>query len=149
MRRARGEAASLALALSLPAAAFCILPYSLPKASPDGAEGRQGAFAAFVTLSPEEEATAMRRAKPAARTSEAENASMRAIGLILGELPDDLPAPVLVAPPTAPAPRLPGPSARPGPFLPSLAAPPPQAIPADAAEPAPVGFSRQDLLEID
>lgn len=148
MRSARGEAVSLALALSLPVAAFCLLPYSLPKGA-DAPARRGGGFAAFVSLTPEEEAQALRRAKPSARTAEAANASRRAMDLILGELPDDAPAPLLASPPAARPPRLPGVVAAPGPFLPSQAAPPPATIPADAPEPPRPAFSRQDLLRLD
>lgn len=148
MRSVRGEAVSLSLALALPVAAFCILPWSLPKGA-DAPAAADGGFAAFVVLTPEEEAQALRMAKPSARTAGSANASMRAMDLILGELPGDAPAPLLAAPPPPAPPRLPGVAAAPGPFLPSQAAPPPQAIPADAAKPAQPGFSREDLLRID
>ena len=146
MRSVRGEAVSLSLALSLPVAAFCIMPYSMTRAAKAPAAG--SGFAAFVTLTPKEEALVMRMAKPSARADESEDASRRAMNLILGELPVDDPAPLLATPPPARPPRLPDVTVAPGPFLPSQAAPPLRTMPADDAKPAQPGFSRDDLLKI-
>lgn len=148
MRSARSEALSLGAALALPAAVFLSFPYSAFQSVPAPAASARPPFAAFVTLTPEQEARAMQRAKSSARR-DAANAAIRTSDLILRELPDDAPAPVVRI---SARPRPPEPARvawRSSPYLPSQAAPPAAEIaPEKDAEPTPA-FPKAALLDFD
>ena len=151
MRSTRSECLSLVTALALPAAVFLVFPYSaLLRFVPVPAPTECPPFAAFATLTPEQEARAMQRAKTSVRRETA-NAAIRPSDLILRELPDDAPAPIVRI-----SSRLRPPAAarvawRPPPYLPSQAAPPPPAIVSekDAAAPPPAVFPKESLLKMD
>lgn len=149
MKSVRSECLSLAVALTLPAAVLLTLPYADLLGRPPAADVPASApFAAFVTLTDEQEAQAMRRAKFAG-SGEASGARVRPVDLILSRLPDDPPASVVrladrVRPPEPPRRAL-----RRTPFLPSRAAPPPARIAPDPLPARPLGFSKEDLLQID
>lgn len=148
MKRARNEFLSLLVALSLPVAVFCVLPYSTLWFAARESPMAPSPFAAFVSLTPEEEAQAMRRAKSAG-AGEASGLSIRPSDLVMRVLSDDLPAPVVRLPDRA---RPPAPGRvrfRPPPYLPTRAAPAPTGIPAEKDVPPAVGFSKEDLLKAD
>lgn len=148
MKSARRELLSLLTALSLPVAVSLVLPYSELWFMADDAPPPAAPFAAFVALTPEQEAQAMRRAKSGGQ-GEAAGLAFRPADLILSALPDDAPAPIVRlsdrARPPAPA-RI---GFRPTPYLPTCAAPAPAVLPAERdAEPAD-GFTREELLRLD
>lgn len=151
MRSARSECLSLVTALALPVAVFLSFPYSAflwPVPVPFPAE--RPPFAALVILTPEQEARAMQRAKTSGR-HETANAAIRPSDLILRELPDDAPMPVVRI-----SSRLRPPAAvriawRPPPYLPTQAAPPPAVIAPekDTAGTTPAAFPKESLLRTD
>lgn len=149
MKSVRSECLSLAVALALPAAALLALPYAdILGRTPAADVPAAAPFAAFVTLTDEQEAQAMQRAKFAG-PGEASGARVRPVDLILSRLPDDPPASVVrladrVRPPESPRRAL-----RRTPYLPSRAAPPPAQIAPDPSPERPLGFSKEDLLQID
>ena len=148
MKGVRREFLSLLTALSLPMAVFLVLPYSslwfVPAETPDAS----APFAAFVDLTPEQEAQAMRRAKSGGQ-GETTGFAFRPADLILSALPDDAPPPIVRLPDRArpPAPERVG--FRPTPYLPSRAAPAPATIPSEQDAPTPFGFAREELLRLD
>ena len=150
MRRVRSEMLSLLAALALPVSVFCCLPYSalrhMPQSLPSPGAARP--FAAFVSLTPDEEAQAMRRAKSTG-SGEPTDAAIRPDDLVLRELPDDPPTPLvrLSDRTRPPAPRRM--DWRPPPYLPTCAAPPPTVIPTEQDEAPPFGFSTAELLKRD
>ena len=147
MRRMRSEIPSLAAVLALPAVAILAFPWQALTFRPQTSADAKPAFAAFVTLTPEQEAQAMRRAKTT--PTEAAGVAMPRVDLILGELPDDPPRPVARIEDRARPPAPPRRAWTPGAWLPSLAAPPPAQIPADDASEPKLPFSREELLRLD
>lgn len=148
MRSARSEALSLGVALALPVAVFLAFPYSALRFVPMPTAAERPPFAAFVTLTPEQEARAMQRAKTAGR-SDPSGVAIRPSDLILRTLPDDAPAPVVRISDRArpPAPKRIG--WRPSPYLPTCAAPAPAVLPSEQDEAPPFGFSKEQLLKLD
>ena len=146
MRSARSEALSLSLALALPVAVLCVLPYSALRFRAREAAARPAPFAAFVALDAEQEAHAMRRAKSAWK-SDGEGAAIHPSDLIFERLPDDAPTPLVgIGERARPTPLAREPL-RPTPYLPTRAAPAPAAIPAEP-EPATPPFPRDELLKL-
>ena len=147
MKDVRREFLSLLTALSLPIAVFLVLPYSSLWFAPADAPDAPAPFAAFVGLTPEQEAQAMRRAKSGGQ-GESAGLAFRPADLILSALPDDAPPPIVRlsdrARPPAPA-RV---GFRPTPYLPTCAAPAPAVIPAEGDAP-PGGFTKEELLKLD
>ena len=74
MKSVRSEMVALAIALALPASVALVLPYSAIWRAPAEPVRDAPPFAAFVTLTADEEAQAMRRAKSAGRSGEAADA---------------------------------------------------------------------------
>ena len=145
MKSVRGEAVSWSLALALPVAVLCVLPYSALRFRAREAPPRPAPFAAFVAIDAEQEAHAMRRAKSAWK-SDGENAEIRPSDLIFETLPDDAPTPLArIEERARPAPPHLVPL-RPAPYLPTRAAPAPATIPAEP-DPPDLPFSRADLLK--
>ena len=148
MKGARREILSLLTALALPAAVFLVLPYSDIRFAANEASAPSAPFAAFVALTPEQEAQAMRRAKSGA-SAESGDAAFRPADLILNALPDDAPPPIVLLSDRA---RPPAPGRvgwTPPPYLPSRAAPAPATIPSEKGEAETSGFTREELLRLD
>lgn len=145
MRSLRSEATTLALALAVPVAVFCMLPYPELCFRARGAAERPEAFAAFVALDAEQEAQAMRRAKSAWRNA-GDDMTIHPSDLIFETLPDDAPAPLVRIEDRARPAALANVPFRPSPYLPTCAAPPPAAIPVEREPPA-LPFSREELLK--
>ena len=148
MTGVRREFLSLLTALALPAAVFLSLPYSAVWFHGAEAPAPSAPFAAFVVLTPEQEAQAMRRAKSAV-SGEASAAAFRPADLILNALPDDAPPPIVRLSDRA---RPPAPGRvgwTPPPYLPSRAAPAPATIPSEKGEAETSGFTREELLRLD
>ena len=148
MKGARREILSLLTALALPAAVFLVLPYSDIRFAANEASAPSAPFAAFVALTPEQEAQAMRRAKFGA-SAESGDAAFRPADLILNALPDDAPPPIVRLADRARPPASQRVGWTPPPYLPSRAAPAPATIPAEQDTPAPFGFTREELLRLD
>ena len=146
MRRVRHELPSLLAVLLLPAVALCAFPWSALTFRPRASAAAAPAFAAFVTLTPEQEAQAMRRAKTA--STERADVAVPHADLILDELPDDVPQPVARLEDRARPPEPERPTWRPGAWQPSLAAPPPETIPADDEAAPELAFPRASLLRL-
>ena len=151
MRRVRSEMLSLLPARALPVAVFCSLPYSALRRTPhplpsQGVVARP--FAAFVSLTPDEEAQVMRRAKSTG-SGEPTDAAIRPDDLVLRELPDDPPTPLVRLSDRTRPPELRRMDWRPPPYLPTCAAPPPAVIPTEQDEAPPFGFSKEELLKLD
>ena len=152
MRGFRGDFLSAAIVLATVGALAAAFPFDAMSFRPRPSEGTRGAFAAFVSLTPAEEAAAMKAAKSAWNAESGGVRHLRA-ELFSNELPEAESEPALglldrLARQT-PEPIPPGLS----PYLPSQAAPPAKAIPAEKAadeggEAAPA-FSREELLRID
>ena len=143
---------SAAIVLATVGAVAVSFPFDAISFRPRPSKESRAAFAAFVSLTPAEEAAAMKAAKSAWN---AESGSVRHLRaeLFSNELPEaeDEPALGLLdgLARQAPEPVTPGLS----PYLPSQAASPAKAIPAEKAEdeecePSPA-FSREELLRID
>ena len=142
-----GEMASFATTVVVSVAIAAVFPYGAVgfRASPADAPA---AAAAFVTLSADEEAAAMRAAKTSWQGDAGGVLRLRA-DLSFGELPEAGHAAVLgVEARTVPPPASVVPYGAP-PFLPLLAAPPPQVIPAEPPEKVAPAFSREELLKIE
>ncbi len=149
MRRMRSEISSLVAALALPAVAVFAFPWSALSFRPQSPAAPKPAFAAFVTLTPEQEAQAMRRAK-AATSVEAGGVVLPRADLLLGELPGDPPRPVARIEDRARPDAAPRRAWTPGAWLPSQAAPRPAPIAADAAaSEAALAFPKEELLRLD
>ena len=148
MRRMRSEISSLVAALTLPAVAILAFPWSALSFRPQAPAAAKPAFAAFVTLTPEQEAQAMRRAKTV--SAETASAALPRADLLLGELPDDPPRPVSRIEDRARPDAAPRRAWTPGAWLPSQAAPRPAPIAADAAASEPeLAFPKAGLLRLD
>ena len=150
MRSLASEALSAAAALSLPAAILAVFPYGAaefkasPRSRPSVAEP-----AAFVELTPAEEAAALKAAKASWQAASSAEPGMSP-HLGLGDLPDKSPGGPILGDAAFPAA-----GARAEPFeygapswRPSAAAGPPRKIAAAPAEPAPPAFSKEDLLNL-
>ena len=149
MRSVKSEMLSAALALAVPAAVVCVLPYSALDFRAREAPAARPPFAAFVALDAEQEAKAMRRAKSAWQgAGAAAGAAIRPADLILDALPDDAPAPIVRigdrARPPAPA-RV---AFSPSPYLPTRAAKAPEQIPVEP-EAEETGFGREEMLRLE
>ena len=140
-----------AVMVSLTVAAVALsFPYCALKFRPRPDKAAQPAFAAFVTLSPAEEAAAMKAAKSSWNAEAGAVRHLRA-ELFVSELPKGRDEPALDIADRAsrqtPSPIPPGLS----PFLPSQAAPPPKMIEADKPGrkdgPSPA-FGREELLRM-
>jgi len=147
MKSLRSEMLSLMTVLAVPAMLAVVFPYSslgfrgMPEPRP------AGDFAAFVTLSAEAEAAAVRAAKTSWRGEDAVGDRLRA-ELRLGELPAPDASPVLSIdsrnrPVAGSRTPLPMPA-----YLPSQAASHPARLPANDMPVAEPVFSRKELLEI-
>ena len=149
MRSARSEMLSLVTTLSIPAAVFCILPYSSFRLPPPAESRAPAPFAAFADLTPDEAAQAMRRAKSTGH-GETADAAIRPDDLLLRSLPDDPPTPLVRLSDRTRPPNQARIGWRPPPYLPTRAAPGPATIPSekDGEAQAPA-FSRDDLLRIE
>lgn len=138
---------SLMVALALPALVFFAFPYSALRFAPREAVAFSPAFAAFLTLTPDQEVRVMQRAKAIQRMDAADD-SVRPVDLIFGALPDDRPEPIGRLSdrvrPHGPAPVSP----RATPYLPTQAAPPPVALPAEDTS-VPMPFTKEELLKLD
>lgn len=147
MRSLRSELCSLLTVLTVPVLVVVVFPYAGLgfKATATGSVRRP--FAAFVSLSPEEEEAAVRSAKTSWR-GEVRAADDSRGELVLGELPSPDASPVLGVESRSRRPADSRPQLRLPAFLPSQAAPAPQPLPADEEVPPPAAFSRQELLEI-
>ena len=151
MRDLRGKLLSVAVVLAAVAAVAVVFPFDAISFTPSRAAAKGGEFAVFVSLTPEEEAAAMKAAKSSWNAEAVGVRRMRA-ELFMNDLPESASEPSLniedrlAGPP--PPPVTPGIS----PYLPSRAAPPPKAIPADKADakdgPAPA-FPREELLKLE
>lgn len=150
MRRVRSEMLSLLTALALPVTVFCLLPYSALRRTPQPqlSQGTARPFAAFVSLTPDEEAQAMRRAKSTG-SGEPADAAIRPDDLVLRELPDDPPTPLVRLSDRTRPPEPRRMDWRLPPYLPTCAAPAPAVIPAEQDEAPPFGFSKEQLLKLD
>ncbi len=149
MRRMRSEISSLVAALTLPAVAVFAFPWSALSFRSQTPAAAKPAFAAFVTLTPEQEAQAMRRAK-SATSVEAGGIVLPRADLLLGELPDDPPRPVSRIEDRARPDAAPRRAWTPGAWLPSQAAARPEPIAADGdASKSMLAFPKEDLLRLD
>lgn len=150
MKSVRSELVSLTVALALPVSVALVFPYSALRRASVAVVRDSVPFAAFVSLTADEEARAMRRAKSAGRGGEAADARIRPDDLVLGTLPDDPPTPIGRIEERA---RLAGPgyvTPAPSPYWPSCAAPAPVTIaPAAETDAAADPFSRQELLRLE
>ena len=149
MRRMRRDVISFLLPLTLPLAmiAFSLCGSFGFKTAEQSA--RPPAFAAFVELSPEAEARATAAVKAAWQGDSGGIKRIRA-DLSVGELPEEVPGPVLEVSPEAF--RIPGSvlSSELPPLPPSMRAPPPRKIrPPAVSASAPPAFTREELLKID
>ncbi len=149
MKSVRSEMVALAIALALPASVALVLPYSAIWRAPAEPVRDAPPFAAFVTLTADEEAQAMRRAKSAGRSGEAADAQIRPDDLVLGSLPDDPPTPIgRIEDRVRPSgPRRVAPM--PSPYLPTRAAAPPEPIASDPPSARTPSFSKEELLRLD
>ena len=148
MRRMRSEIPSLAAVLALPAVAILAFPWQALTFRPQTSADAKPAFAAFVTLTPEQDAQAMRRAKTV--SAETASAALPRADLLLGELPDDPPRPVSRIEDRARPDAAPRRAWTPGAWLPSQAAPDPAPIAADAAaSESELAFPKAGLLRLD
>jgi len=146
-----GDFMSTAIVLATVGAVAVAFPFDAMSFRPQQSKDARAAFAAFVSLTPAEEAAAMKAAKSAWNAESGGVRHLRA-ELFSNELPEAENEPALglldglVR--QAPEPVTPGLS----PYLPSQAAPPAKAIHAEKAdvgdESAPT-FSRKELLKID
>ena len=152
MRGFRGDFLSAAIVIATVGAVAASFPFDAISFHPRPTKGSRAAFAAFVSLTPAEEAAAMKAAKSSWNAESGGVRHLRA-ELFSNELPEAESEPALgvldrLARQT-PEPVAPGLS----PYLPSQSAPPAKAIPAEKAsdeggESAPA-FSREELLRID
>ena len=152
MRGFRGDFMSAAIVIATVGAVAVAFPFDAMSFRPRSARESRAAFAAFVSLTPAEEAAAMKAAKSAWNAESGGVRHLRA-ELFSNELPEAESEPALGILDRLsrqnPEPISPGLS----PYLPSQAAPPAKAIPAEKAadeggEAAPT-FSREELLRID
>ena len=143
---------SAAIVLATIGAVAASFPFDAISFRPRPSKSSRAAFAAFVSLTPAEEAAAMKAAKGAWNAESGGVRHLRA-ELFSNELPEAESEPALGLPDRlarqAPEPVSPGLS----PYLPSQAAPSAKAIPAEKAadeggESSPA-FSREELLRID
>ena len=145
MKSVRSEMVALAIALALPASVALVLPYSAIWRAPAEPVRDAPPFAAFVTLTADEEAQAM----SAGRSGEAADAQIRPDDLVLGSLPDDPPTPIgRIEDRVRPSgPRRVAPM--PSPYLPTRAAAPPEPIASDPPSARTPSFSKEELLRLD
>ena len=147
MKRFGRELASLCTVLAISAAIVSVFPYGAIgfKARPPSAPTPA---AAFITLSPDEEAAAMRAAKTSWK-GDADSCLRVRADLSFGELPTTREESVLGVGERSRPPRFRDVGWTPPPFLPSQAASPLRPIPpGDAPKEAPA-FSREELLSLD
>jgi len=147
----RRDALSACIVLVSVCAVVASFPFDAVSFRPPAAGAPRSAFAAFVSLSAEEEAAAMKAAK-SSWNAEAGGVRRLRAELFSSELPDadsehalDISDRIVLSAPKPVAPGL-------SPYLPSLAAPSARAIPPEG--PGEVGgptpsFSREELLKID
>ena len=152
MRGFRGDFLSAAIVFATVGAVAVAFPFDAMSFRPRPVKTARDAFAAFVSLTPAEEAAAMKAAKSSWNAESGGVRHLRA-ELFSNELPEAESEPALGLQDRlarqAPEPVAPGLS----PYLPSQAAPPAKAIPAEKAadeggEASPA-FSREELLRID
>ena len=144
MRSLRSELLTTATVLAIPFGIAAILPWGALGFRATPVRSRVGGFAAFVSLTPEQEAQAMRAAKSSWRGGERAVNQGRA-DLFFGELPE-LPNPPVLG--IGDRTRTPAPSDVPvgrSPYLPSRAAPAPVRIAPPADGPT-LPFPREELL---
>ena len=148
MRGLAGEILSLITVLAIPVGIAAVFPLEVA-----GFRARTPRpatpCAAFVTLSADEEAAAMRAAKTSWQGDVGSVPRIRA-DLFIGELPGGAERESLDVSARSRPPRAQDISWTPPPYLPSLAAPPPRPVPADAAPDETVqAFSRAELLSLE
>ena len=147
MKRLRSELASAAAVFSLPAAILASVPFDAIAFRAETKAARPPS-AAFVSLSAEEEAAALRAAKTS-WNSEAEGVRRMRAELRFGELPECASEPALGIADRMRRPQQQPQSSWPPPYLPSQAAPAPAKIaPEKESERSPV-FAREELLRMD
>ena len=146
MRGIGREILPIVVVLAIPSAIVSVFPY--------GAIGFRAKTpspktpsAAFVTLSAEEEETAMRAAKTSWQ-GDADSCLRVRADLSFGELPAAKEEPVLEVGERSRPPRFGDVGWEPPPFLPSRAAPPPRPIPPDEAQREDPPFPREALLSL-
>lgn len=150
MRSVRQEALSVAVVMSTPVALLAVFPYGVFGFKAVAPRISSAPSAAFVHLTAEEEAEALKTAKTSWQAEGSADRGMRAY-LPLGELPEDMrKGPILgdrltLATGAAAAPVEYG---RPA-WSPSQAAEPPAKIAAEEEPPRPQTFSKEELLELE
>jgi len=152
VRGFRGDFVSAAIVLATVGAVAASFPFDAISFRPRPSKESRAAFAAFVSLTPAEEAAAMKAAKSAWNAESGGVRHLRA-ELFSNELPEaeNEPALGLLDRLARQAPEHVAPGL--SPYLPSQAAPPAKAIPAEKSadeggESYPA-FSREELLRID
>lgn len=148
MTNIKKDTLSLTLALSVPLAVFCFLPYGrFDQPLTDAASSSTDGFNTFVTLTEEQEQAAMKRAKTT-RFGAASSAAKFDIPLILRELPDDESTLLIhVEEPISIQRTKNVPFSFPS-FSPSLASPRPTIIEHEKSDVS-LPFPRKELLEIE
>ena len=145
MRSLGSELSVLATVMAIPAWIGAIFPYSAIEFHAKAPAAAMPS-AAFVSLTAEEEASAMRAAKASWQGAAGGALQLRA-DLSLGELPTGK-EPAVLGDDARTRPPRPGSVAwEPPPYLPSQAAPPPQKI-SDNTPPPPPTFPRKEMLEM-
>ena len=147
MKTLRGELASAAAVFALPAAILAAFPFDAVTFRARQAAPKRPT-AAFVSLSPEEEASALRAAKTS-WTSEAEGVRSMRAELHFAELPEFANEPALGMEDRQLRPQLPPPNSWPPPYLPSQAAAAPAKIAPEGDSEPPLAFPRREFLRMD
>lgn len=148
MRSMRSELASLLTVLSIPAAVALALPVRALGFKPSPDPVRRESVAAFVRLSPEMEAAALKAAKSSWQGAAVGVRRLRA-DLSFGELPETPNHPVMEASERTPPPAPQLFELTRGGYLPTQAASAAAKIAAEPSDRPTAVFSREELLKID